>query len=218
MSVFARERLLQLIAQREALETEAFALSEDLNSPGLNGEKPAGIKSPLVDSEGYPRGDIDLVLVRQKRNRLAILNTDHKSIMVDIEKELQQVHADLSYSQISETSKSGAIDQNLLSTKVVKSTSLVPFAKLDEILDGSPAKEANIEDGDLLLSFGHVSASADQDAMSLIPGVVRDNLNEPIILTVIKAKTGKIETMTIIPKAWGGRGLLGCHLSPIKPV
>ena len=80
-----RANLAQLQAQKEAYETEAFAISSDLSSPGPNGESPAGVKDPLVDKEGFPRGDIDVHAVLEKRNRLAIINTDHKRVMKEIE-------------------------------------------------------------------------------------------------------------------------------------
>ena len=48
-----RETLNILQAQREVLELEAEAIGNELLSPGSDGAKPAGIKDPLVDTEGY---------------------------------------------------------------------------------------------------------------------------------------------------------------------
>lgn len=42
----------------QALEAEAEAICSELTSLGPNGERPAGIKDSLVDSEGFPRSDI----------------------------------------------------------------------------------------------------------------------------------------------------------------
>jgi 26S proteasome non-ATPase regulatory subunit 9 len=74
------------------LETEADAIGSELLSPGINGEPPAGIKEPLIDKEGYPRGDIDIYRVRTLRGRLAVINTDHKELMKDIQKEVHALH------------------------------------------------------------------------------------------------------------------------------
>ena len=71
-----------LETQRFALETEAGAIHEELSSPGINGEPPAGIKDSLVDVEGFPRGDIDIYAVKSKQKRLAEINTDHKFIWI----------------------------------------------------------------------------------------------------------------------------------------
>jgi hypothetical protein len=40
----------------------------------LIGEPPAGLTDSLIDSEGYPRGDIDLFNVKNKRARLREIN------------------------------------------------------------------------------------------------------------------------------------------------
>jgi 26S proteasome regulatory subunit N4 len=88
-----REELKKLESHREMIELEANAIHSELTSPGLNGAEPAGVKSPLVDTEGFPRGDIDIYRVRDLRNRLAALNTDHKEIMKKIEKGLHSLHA-----------------------------------------------------------------------------------------------------------------------------
>ena len=100
---------LQLMKTKDDIEAEIIALTDDLNSNGANNEAAAGVKGPLVDSEGFPRADIDLYAgeellnaqerfcgnhvcaVRAKRHRLACLQTDHKNIMRQIEQALAQV-------------------------------------------------------------------------------------------------------------------------------
>lgn len=44
-----------------------------------------GVSGPLVDDEGFPRGDIDLYAVRQARNKYVCAQTDHIEIMRKIE-------------------------------------------------------------------------------------------------------------------------------------
>ena len=51
---------MELMAKKDSVEAEIMALTEDLNSPGVNGEPAAGVHGSLVDSEGFPRADIDL--------------------------------------------------------------------------------------------------------------------------------------------------------------
>ena len=84
---------------------------------------------------------------------------------------------------------------------------------MDEILDGSPAHSAGILDQDELLQFGYVTAST-TDALNSIPGVVRDHVNQRINITV--RRKGTLMNLELIPKTWGGRGLLGCHLTKIS--
>lgn len=64
-----KKELILLQAQREALETEANAISSELNLPGTNGEPPVGVKGPLVDSDGFPLAGFDLFHVRERRHR-----------------------------------------------------------------------------------------------------------------------------------------------------
>ena len=48
-----------------------------------------------MDAEGYPRGDVDIVNVKNKRRRLAEINTDFKVIMKQIEKHMLDLYASL---------------------------------------------------------------------------------------------------------------------------
>jgi hypothetical protein len=70
-----KNKLSLLNSQRMSLEIEAEALYSDLTNLGPKGEKPAGITDPLVDLEGYPRADINIYDVKNKRQRLRIINT-----------------------------------------------------------------------------------------------------------------------------------------------
>ena len=218
MATFSlREKLNQMQAQREALEIEADAIASELNSAGPNGEPPAGIKNLLVDSEGFPRGDIDLFNVRNKRQRLAVINTDHKALMSEIEKTLHAYQQELPTTMTSSSSSSSsALGVNKTTTEeagVIITISSKAIAIVDEILDGSPAHMAGILDLDELLQFGHVTAST-TDALNAIPTVVRDHVNQRINITV--RRKGALMNLELIPKTWGGRGLLGCHLSKIS--
>ena len=215
-----RTRLAQLQAQKNAYETEAFAISSDLSSPGPNGEKPAGVKDPLIDAEGFPRSDIDVHAVLEKRNRLAIINTDHKRLMEEIELLLGKLHSDLPPFVGSSSSSSRVGGINGVSTISMSSSmarpSQRPFAKIDEILEGSPAQLATLEDGDLLYEFGKVKHQMGIDAIQQLPDFVRLNLNKSIKLRISRPPNKEIFEVEITPKSWGGRGVLGCHFSPYK--
>ena len=57
-----KQKLKELYAEREASEQELALLSAQLPSdPGMHG--------PLVDSEGFPRADIDIATIRAQRQR-----------------------------------------------------------------------------------------------------------------------------------------------------
>ena len=135
-----RELLKRMAAQRDALELEAEAIASELNSPGPNNEAPAGIKTSLIDKEGFPRGDIDLFNVKAKRQRLAVINTDHKALMSEIERVLHMAHYEMPEVDEMRSTLRATVAQT---DKVQEfGASSKAFAIIDEILDASPAKEA----------------------------------------------------------------------------
>lgn len=206
-----RKTLDSLVAQRDALEIEASALRDDLMSPGLNGEPPAGIKDPLVDAEGFPRADIDIYAVKGKRKRLAEINYDHKLIMKQIEELLPRLYASapppLPSIETKKQTPQTTVSDPITSTKHVKA-----IAEIDEVSDNSPAFEGGLRVKDRIVKFGPVT-SLTSGALQAIAKTVGDNVNKPIPITVLRGED--IVDIEITPKAWGGRGLLGCHLMPI---
>ena len=224
------DRLKILEARREALEIEADCIKAELTSQGINGEKPAGIKDSLIDSEGFPRGDIDIYNVKNKRQRLAVINTDYKALMKEIEKLLIEIYSDgLLQSTEEKSSKQqqqqqhrqneDILNQQSMSSMTTSSSTTVfniyknkkCIAVIDEILMGSPSEQSGLQNGDELLSFGGIDIDS-VDPISKIPSMVRENVDKPIDL-VVKRKGGLIN-ISLIPKLWRGNGLLGCHLTP----
>lgn len=90
----AKQSLATLKVQRAALESEAAAITSELTAPLESGNgPPIGIDTPLVDSDGYPRADIDVHRARTLRGRLAVIRTDHRQLMRDIDGGLQRLAA-----------------------------------------------------------------------------------------------------------------------------
>lgn len=203
-----RSTLNNLSAQREALEAEADAIHSELTSPGINGEPPAGLKTPFIDAEGYPRGDIDIINVKDKRRRLAEINTDYKALMKQIEQTMVQLHQELPPVPSAANSAKTDVSYDKNATAPLK-----PMAKLDEIFPGSPAATAGIELNDLLIQFGSVTSNTNNFLKSIVE-VVGKSVNIPISIVVLR-NSERVE-LSITPQPWGGRGLLGCHLSPMQ--
>jgi 26S proteasome non-ATPase regulatory subunit 9 len=221
-----RQTMSLLVAQREALEIEADALHSELTSPTPSGGAPPGVKGSFVDAEGYPRGDIDIVGVKEKRQRLACINTDHKALMKRIEQALRDVHAqhDAEHGPLGArpppgpspgggaggeaaasvlSGLAGALDKGL--------------ALIDEVTVGSPAADGGMQCGDIVMSFGPVSNKMSAEPLSLIPKVVQENMNRPVSVRVTRgAGAGaQVVELQITPAVWSGRGVLGCHLTPL---
>ena len=114
--------LKELDSLRKGYEEEALAITSELNS----GDNPPGVSSPLVDSEGFPRGDIDIYRVRSLRQRLAIIQTDHRGVMKKIEAALL-------------TGSSGAQDEQDSEVRKFWYCCIVKSANNDDIDDEQPA-------------------------------------------------------------------------------
>jgi len=88
-----RQGLKALNIQRQSLEQESGAILAELTAvdPTKPTVPPMGVDTPLTDPEGYPRNDIDVYRARTLRGRLAEIQTDHKKLMQEIERNLHQL-------------------------------------------------------------------------------------------------------------------------------
>lgn len=203
-----RAKLAMLSAKREILEIEADAIQSELTSLKVSR---GGGNSDLVDSEGFPRADIDIFNVKLKRKRLNEINTDYKAIMKEIEEAVK-----LSYQTVAPPVTAPCSAASITVTAMDLDL-LQPIAKLDQILAGSPAAAAGFKENDLLLKFGSVTllSAPDGNAMPLVATAVGGSINKPIVVVVRRQGQEQLLTLTLVPKTWDGRGVLGCHLSPI---
>lgn len=101
----ARTQLSSLDVKRKSLEFEAEGIISELNAKPEGGGEPMGVDTPLVDSEGYPRGDIDLFRARDLRARLAVIRTDHKAIMKEVEEKLALLAAAANPNKVGEANE-----------------------------------------------------------------------------------------------------------------
>ncbi|EUB62512.1 26S proteasome non-ATPase regulatory subunit 9 [Echinococcus granulosus] len=148
----------------QELERKRLAIVNEINTytAVLEGNRNVGMHGPLLDSEGFPRSDIDVVAVRTARNRIICLfpsaveslNTDHNEVM----KQLEAVSARL----LSKT-QAGVEGMNTDFTATVPSSEppsrSVPFLLVDQVTPGSPADLAGICVDDRVTRFGSILAS-----------------------------------------------------------
>ena len=86
-----KQSLKKLDDQRQSLDIESEAIISELTSPSEGGGPPMGIDTPLVDQDGYPRGDVDVYRARDLRHRLAVIKTDQKLLTAQVDSSLQQL-------------------------------------------------------------------------------------------------------------------------------
>lgn len=191
-----------------------------------------GLRGNLVDSSGFPRSDIDIHNIRSQRQRFTILKTDHTKISAQME---QQLHLALAPPDnlVSSSSPQPPSASRAATTQVTQSgsssmrppeTVVVPpraaFALVDVVAPNSPAEQDGLLAGDTILSFGNISLRSFATpalAMERLPLLVQENVNLKIDVDVRRGEPGCTTELTVslTPRKWGGRGLIGCHTIPL---
>lgn len=258
----ARKQLSALDVKRKSLELEAATISLELNAPLEGGGDPMGVDTPLVDKEGYPRGDIDVYRARALRSRLAVIRTDHKELMKEVEQKLALLAAAANPSKVEEESKElqkrmaekpkpkfdpktgkwvamnwdgtvagvtggetrsfhelekeeddvAAMTDSLKRLNAAQiEVELTPFCRINFVAPGSPAAEACMEENDLILAFGDINHT-NHDNLNAIGALVPTAAAEEQALEVQILRNGEKLFLKLRPRAWPGRGLLGCHI------
>ncbi|KAJ8099664.1 hypothetical protein POJ06DRAFT_254161 [Lipomyces tetrasporus] len=169
------------------------------------------MNTPLITRDGFPRSDIDVAQVRITRTRIIRLRNDLKAVMSRIETALYEHHASLkakgSESANGTTGSSGSKPE----------PNDIAFAVVNTVVQHSPAHEAGLIKGDKIVKFGSIHAGNHQ-RLARLTTVVQENENLPIEITVIRdideAQARAEVNLILTPRqGWGGRGLLGCHIS-----
>ncbi|CAI9098838.1 OLC1v1035557C1 [Oldenlandia corymbosa var. corymbosa] len=206
---------MKLMEQRSGLEAEMNVIIERLTQPGG-----PGLSGNLVDSEGFPRSDIDIPSVRADRLRLSVLRNDHKDITEKINQNIQVLHSARLTSASKETGDAGTTDlapSGTYSTNAPASAFNFdvivsrPFAMVDEISEASPAAEDGLQLGDQVLKFGTVEYG--ENLLQRLAAEVQSNQGHAVPMLILRQ--GAKVNLTVTPRAWQGRGLMGCHFQII---
>ncbi|XP_044462949.1 26S proteasome non-ATPase regulatory subunit 9-like isoform X2 [Mangifera indica] len=203
---------MSLMEKRTAVEAEMNAIIQRLSTP----DGP-GLSGNLIDAEGFPRSDIDIPLVRAERRRLAELRNDHKEITEKINENIQLLHSgnnaesnnqnpslvnaasSASPSNFIQRDSSAALDVDVIISK--------PFALIDEITDASPSAEDGLQLGDQIVKFGNVEAG--ENLLQRLAFEGQSNQGQAVPVEIMRQ--GALINLSVTPRKWQGRGLLGCH-------
>lgn len=193
----------------------------------------------LVDQEGYPRADIDIYQVRIARNRIickyvfrsqkpAKLDFTFSGLRNDLKKITQQIEEAL-HNLHSQQREGLGLPEDKPSILSEFDENSIPFAKIGTVTDGSPADKAvsykkfatfyrdlimllqGLKVDDLILGFGSLRPDNFTNLQD-IAKVVQHSVDREIPLCV--KRSNRLFPLTLVPKAWDGRGLLGCVLLP----
>ncbi|CAL5376330.1 unnamed protein product [Camellia sinensis] len=115
---------------------------------------------------------------------------------------------DLSVNVGTSASSHNVLHGNTISAMDVDVTVNIPFALVDEIAEASPAAEDGLQLGDQIVKFGNVESGDD-----LLPKLASEALsNQDREIPVVVLRQGALINLTVTPRVWQGRGLLGWFL------
>jgi len=222
-----KKQLLELMAQKQAIEKKIAELSSSTVPRDM----------PLVDADGFPRADLDVHTIRITRNELATLHTDHRDLMKRIATTMNEYHATLpkrpAAARTGETAGGSGVEKKeekrsqpaptspqqpvaeqpqIQPSSSAAAVASEPFYLVDQVSDDSPASAAGLRLGDKVVQFGSVTKANEQK--DSIVGVVKSSVGQPIRVVVNRGSS--IVELRLVPQEWSGRGLLGCHLSPMR--
>ncbi|PSS08123.1 26S proteasome non-ATPase regulatory subunit 9 [Actinidia chinensis var. chinensis] len=154
------------------------------------------------------------------------LRSDHKDITERINQSIQLLHSarlapksspnsgnvegsnnqDSSVLNVgTSTSSHNVLSGNTISAVDVDVTVSIPFALVDEIAEDSPAAEDGLQLGDQVVKFGNVESGD-----NLLPKLASEaQTHQGRGIPVVVLRQGALITLTVTPRVWQGRGLLG---------
>eukprot|EP00940_MAST-03C_sp_MAST-3C-sp2_P000898 g898.t1 len=231
-----KETLRRLGAERSEMEKKLMESYKVLTTPTAQYPRPPGLKGNLVDSEGFPRSDIDIHAIRIIRNERARMQTDHKIVMKQIEENLHKLHSEMAHLRamgVAEDTVSGKGRGNRATTEgastkssesATKSAATLiaeyrPFAEVKSVATDSPSYEAGMLVGDLIVRVGTINTSNHRN-LQAVGELVQSSINRAINVVVMRRHsessvsetTFELKTISLTPKRWRGAGLLGCHI------
>jgi len=197
------ERARELMARKDAIEAELEAQGSILKANNTD------MRQPLIDGEGFPRGDLDVWAVRHARVRIIELRNDLTALMDEIAKTLETIYA---RPPTPPEERRGDDTASVMGTGAASSEPL-PFARVNGVAPGSPAADAGLQREDLVVKFGELRYP--QLNLQALAAVVAENENKVIRVLVRRSAAEGLTALRLIPRqGWGGRGSLGCHLLP----
>jgi len=127
------------------------------------------MNTPLLTRDGFPRADIDVAqskslyvtsscspltgTVRTTRARIIYLRNDYKELMGIIEKHLHEHFASL---EEGAEGPAASFETSELRDSIPETLDQ-PFAKVNSVVENSPAETAGLRSGDLIRNFGYVN-------------------------------------------------------------
>ncbi|XP_044730062.1 26S proteasome non-ATPase regulatory subunit 9 [Chrysoperla carnea] len=205
-----REKVLKLINEKDKIEAQIKELNLILTTNNV------GLRDPLVDDEGFPLSHVDVYQVRHARHKIICLQNDHKAIMKQIEKGLYEIYGQGN----GEPNATGGSLQTIGETTIIPASTttsapLNPIARVNMVREGSPADIDGIRVDDLIVEFGSLNINNFEELMDFAK-VAKHSEGIPMQVKIMR--NNKLVEVSLTPRTWVGRGLLGCNILPLESV
>ncbi|KAI4838913.1 26S proteasome non-ATPase regulatory subunit 9 [Plasmodium brasilianum] len=217
----------ELAKRREDIEREIKENMEFLEKPE---NKNIGMDGKLIDSEGFPRNDIDIYRIRIARNKIICLRNDYIDINKKIEEYLHNIHNSHPVIRV-ERNRNVQYDEQDINGNIINEPRISQdqieeaknniFAMIDEIIENSPAHKAGLRVNDYIFEFGDVkrkSEKEDNKNVDIFKKITDYVKNNPSKIEVKILREEKVFFYYIFPDKTANGLYIGCHLTPTKNV
>jgi hypothetical protein len=198
------------------------AIVEQTSVPPPSGPPGADIDSDKVGDEGT--GDAD-----QKPGETALSGGVIEKAAPQIETEPgEEVSLPSADAAAPSTPPAEDIKPELFSLETLRHDGVLPVAEVLSVTAGSPSSVAGLAPRDLLVAFGGITRATPKCIVA-IAECVQLSVNQTIALTVLRPVEPQGDAgeqggermvqrcvLSLVPRKWKGKGLLGCQLSPFK--
>ncbi|OQO11896.1 hypothetical protein B0A48_03623 [Cryoendolithus antarcticus] len=187
------------------------------------------MQTSLTTFDGFPRADIDVAQIRTVRARIVRLKNDWKGVMEKVEVAVLEGFATKEMGEEDEEKDAAVVagraggqgHSNGVGTmraegsggRAVAPVIEPPFARVNSVVEGSPAATAGLRAEDRVVKFGNADWQ-NHERLGKVAREVQTNEGREVVVKVIRE--GRVVELKLVPRRdWGGRGLLGCHLVPV---
>lgn len=166
----------------------------------------ANMQTPLLTPDGFPRNDVDVVGIRLVRVKIIRLRVEHKEVLTLLHEHLVS-HFE---NQTVDDNTEMEVDTP---SEPLKETHSIPFAAVQEVIEGSPAQVSGLKEGDKIILFDDVNVGNHKKLADVLLKV-RTNIDKAIRVEILRGS--KNLTLELTPtNNWNGQGLLGCKIIPL---
>lgn len=227
-----REELERLQQEKEALLSRLGEAMEFLNST------PVGLNAPLMDNNGFPRGDCDLYAIRTARNTVNCSRNSLTTIDEQLAEKMQLFYLLTREEGLAQMEKEKASIQEkvqltpkelerrrqmeLYEKDERRALQLEPFLVVEQVAERSPAWEAGISPGLRIAQFGDITTHNffSRGGLESLRDVVEESSKRNGTISVWarpaervpqRGEDEKVRQYLIAPMSWEGQGKLGCR-------